>query len=383
MSHSVMREKGAMPWAFHDFWLRDMAHAKGPEYAFHGLSDKTGKNPRYLFFPGCQLAASEPRYATGTYRLLLRATSDTAIALGCCGAPAIWAGDMPLAEQVFAEIKEIWESYNRPVFILACPSCRSMFAQYLPEIETVFLLDHLSDMGIKPAVSPEAADIAVFDPCAARGEEKTRAAVRSVAAQAGYTVHELPHSGTAARCCSFGGQIDAANPPYKDWLVKQRAEESPLPYLVYCANCRDVFAGVGKKAVHALELFEGCGRKSENAPGIEARLQNRRRTKGDIMKEFFPGRYAPDEEKPGGPILYLEAGLEEKLDRERIFLADIAAVIKSCEESRRRLLTAEGHYVGHAEAGYMTYWVEYMPEDGGYRIFNAYGHRMRIEQDER
>ncbi|MDR1705268.1 MAG: 4Fe-4S dicluster domain-containing protein, partial [Clostridiales bacterium] len=100
-SHSAMREKGAMPWAFHDFWLRDMAQARGPEYAFHGLIDGTDKKPRYLFFPGCQLSASEPRYATGAYRLLLQAASDTAIALGCCGAPAIWAGDMPLAGTVF------------------------------------------------------------------------------------------------------------------------------------------------------------------------------------------------------------------------------------------------------------------------------------------
>ena len=30
----------------------------------------------------------------------------------------------------------------------------------------------------------------------------------------------------------------------------------------------------------------------------------------------------------------------------------------------------------------MTFWAEYLPEGSDYRLFNAYGHRMKIELEE-
>ncbi|MCL1873011.1 MAG: heterodisulfide reductase-related iron-sulfur binding cluster [Clostridiales bacterium] len=374
-SHQVMQTKEAMPWAFHDFWLRDMADARSENSSFLGSPNW---QPPYIFFPGCQLGASEPRYVLGVYKLLHEADPDTAIWLGCCGAPAVWAGDMPLSEEVNREIKAVWESYNKPLVILACPTCREIFAQYLPEIETVFLLDHFAKRDIKPSPAANGEKIAIFDPCAMRQWEKSRQNVRDLAQEAGFAVQELPYHGTRAQCCSFGGQMDTANPPYKEWLVKQRIQASSLPYLVYCSNCRDIFAKDGKEAIHALELYNGCMRETEQTPGIEQRLLNRHKVKEEIIKRYFPQQ--AEELLPAAalPVLHLAPGLAEKLDRERIFLADITAVIAASEKERYRLRKASGHYVGHQEIGYMTYWVEYLPEDDGYSVFNAYAHRMKI-----
>lgn len=40
--------------------------------------------------------------------------------------------------------------------------------------------------------------------------------------------------------------------------------------------------------------------------------------------------------------------------------------------------TASGHYLASFRPGNTTYWVEYSPEKGGFRIFAAYSHRMLI-----
>ena len=374
-SHQTMRAKGAMPWVFHDFWLRDMANARSESCAFNG---SPVEKPRYLFFPGCQLGASEPRYTYGAYELLRGAAPDTAIYLGCCGAPAVWAGDEPLREEVNVEIRTVWNKLGRPLMILGCPSCREMFAEYMPEINTVFLLDHLSALDVKPRRAAEGEEIAVFDPCAMRQWKESRDNVRTIASLAGYSVRELDYSGTRAQCCSFGGHIDITNPPYKEWLVKQRIGASGLPYLVYCSNCRDVFAEAGKSVVHALELYPGCEREERNSPGIEQRLYNRRKVKREIIERHYTQQ---TDELPAVADLKLRLvpGLADKLDKERIFLSDIAEVIAACESAHKRLRSASGHFVGHHVIGYMTYWVEYMPEDGGYVVFNAYSHRMRIE----
>jgi hypothetical protein len=216
-----------------------------------------------------------------------------------------------------------------------------------------------------------------------RGHQQSRLNVRALAREAGLSVRELPSHGETAQCCSFGGQVDIANPPYKKWLVKRRVEASGLPYLVYCSNCRDVFAAAGKQVTHALELFDGCGRETKEAPGIELRVLNRRKVKEEIVRCYFPEQTFELKAPPALPPLNLAPGLEEKLDRERIFRSDIAAVISDCEANRRRLRMPSGHYAGHSVIGHMTYWVEYTPENdcfsNGYTVYNAYAHRMKIE----
>ena len=40
-----------------------------------------------------------------------------------------------------------------------------------------------------------------------------------------------------------------------------------------------------------------------------------------------------------------------------------------------------GNFSGYAMVGRMTYWVEYRPEGSGYRLENAYAHRMEIARE--
>lgn len=40
-------------------------------------------------------------------------------------------------------------------------------------------------------------------------------------------------------------------------MTTSRAKEEELPYVTYCVNCRESFAGQGKEAVHILDLLFG------------------------------------------------------------------------------------------------------------------------------
>lgn len=67
--------------------------------------------------------------------------------------------------------------------------------------------------------------------------------------------------------------------------------------------------------------------------------------------------------------------LEERGIREE----DIRAVI-FCAENGRQFHThvPTGRRLAYLAPAKVTYWVEYEPEGGGYRIYNAYSHRMRL-----
>ena len=48
-------------------------------------------------------------------------------------------------------------------------------------------------------------------------------------------------------------------------MTTSRAKEEELPYVTYCVNCRESFAGQGKEAVHILDLLFGLN--GAGAPG--------------------------------------------------------------------------------------------------------------------
>lgn len=378
-AHQLMRKRESWPWAFHAVYLRDLAFARSDAAA---LLASPAEAPRYLYFPGCQLGASDPQLVLGSYALLRNVLPDTAIRLGCCGAPAVWAGETELQEEIFTELRAQWRQLGGPTFILACPSCGEMFRQYLPEIKTAFLLDIFAAHNVRPEPVGQGRRAAVFDPCASRNCPGSQAAARQLAAAAGYALSELPYHGKTAQCCAYGGQIEMTNPPYAKWLTQQRAQESELPYLVYCSNCRDIFAAAGKPARHILELFPGCARSGDAPPGWEQRLHNRRLLKERLLEMYFPAQQNELAPPQPLPALQLATGLAEKLEQEHILLADIAAVITACEADGRRVAKPDGRFCGYREIGSFTCWVEYAPLAADrYAVYNAYMHRMKIEME--
>lgn len=385
-AHQGMRAKDAMPWAFHEFWLRDMAFANAPRAALFAAPGGAAVC-EYMFFPGCQLGASNPDYVTKTYDWLLQKHPDTALALYCCGAPAVWSGDVALQDEVATRIRQEWEGLGRPRAILACTSCMQFFSEFLPEIETELLYDILLKWGVPISSNAGGGRASVFDPCSSRHRRASQENVRALARQAGYELEPLPYEGARAQCCSWGGQIAIAAPNYTKWLAQQRAQEGEHPYIVYCSNCRDVFLDAGKSARHILDVVFDLDGWSRKPPTASGRRENREYLKKILLGQFWPEQTQPEATMGVGTTkknaLTMRDELREKISRARLIEEDLLSVIEACEASGRIVQAPEsGHRFGYLEVGHLTHWVEYLPTDGGYELFNAYSHRMKIELEE-
>ena len=257
-----------------------------------------------------------------------------------------------------------------------------MFRRYLPQIPVQLLTDFLWQRRVAPK-RKLTAEVAAFDPCPLRKEEGSRQHIRELAAAAGCRVQELPEHGRESQCCSFGGQIDDTDRRYAKGLAQQRAAASDLPYLVSCANCRDVLQREGKTCIHVLDLMLGLERGDELAD-LEQRLSNREQAKAELIRTWFPGR--SDELVRTEPAVALSCSPETraKLSWERIRLEDAAAVIADAETSGRVLVDRDNsRCIAHGKVGHTTVWVEYEPaQGGGFRLYNAYSHRMTIESED-
>lgn len=378
-SHRAMREKGAMPWAFHDFWLRDMEFTDSEAAGLCRLPRGYDKS-RYVFFPGCQLGASDPRYVTGSYRFLLSDKPDTALMLGCCGAPAEWAGDEPVHAETVARLRDNWASIGKPTAVFACPTCKQMFQKYLPEIPGAFLYELMLKQELAPAINAEGETVSIFDPCTSRDEPELQQAVRELSERAGFNLEPLPYEGRLARCCGWGGQVSVANPSFFREVVKARTAESDNPYIVYCVNCRDIFAAAGKPVYHILDILLGLKEFSHKPPTLTERRNNRIRLKASVLTEFWKDE-ARMEQRESSIRLNISPQLREKLSNEMILEDDIETVIRHCESSGKKVYEPEsGCFTGHLQIGSMTYWAEYKPAGGGFELVNAYSHRMSIEE---
>lgn len=369
-----------MPWAFNDFFLRDMAFSNG-EKSYICRKSPISNECSYAFFPGCQLSSSAPELVTDAYDYLLSREPDTGIMLGCCGVPALWAGDEELHLKELERIRRDWESLDKPILILACPTCRNRFKEDLPEIETVLLYEIMDKWGVSqlPGVTvAKASDgaFSVFDPCATDCNDPVRASVRSLCKAIGAKLEPLPVQEKWSACCSFGGHGAIADPVFASHVKKKRIEEGKNPYITYCINCRDAFISEGKESYHILNLLFD---REPHADTVSQRRINRTLLKNNLLEKFGDNPI-PLEEL--GMKLEISPELKKKISDDYILESEVADVISFCERTGRTLYdTEKDTYTGYKKIENMTFWAEYKkPVDSDvYVLVNAYSHRMEIE----
>lgn len=374
-----MHAQGKMPWPYHDFWLRDMEQANGPEGSLI-RAPKGFETCSYALFPGCQLGASEPELIVKLYDSLLNQHPDTAMFLQCCGVPLLWAGNSEAFHSVLQQIQSHWEDLGKPVMIMGCMTCMKHFKEYLPEIPVISLPELLRQWDISGGCCERT--YAVFDPCSARGEDAARQAVRDLAEDIGITLEPLSDNNQYMTCCGYGGHGDIANPDYREFVISKRAAESKTPYITYCINCRDSFLKQGKEAHHILELLFGEGEGQQQLPTVTQRQENRRQLKETLLAFFWDEMLElPRKQYP--VTVDISPKLKEKLDKDRILEEQIIHTVDFCQRHNRTILNEEtGTLSGYCTIGYMTYWVEYKVLDEAaahYELVNAYFHRTKIE----
>lgn len=383
-SRRILHKGGKLPPAFHDFWLRDMQFSCS-EKASLSMNPPGRESSSYMFFPGCQLGASNPEYVMKAYKYLCSHLPDgVALTLGCCGAPAEWAGCEELHHDVLQKVREKWEKLGKPMAVLACPTCLKMFQQYLPEIKVGTLWNVIKEYGLPDeTVQGKGDTVAVYDPCSSRYDPITQESIRCLLREAGYRIAELPYHGKYAQCCSYGGLIYSANPTLAEEIIKKRIEASPCNYVTYCTNCRDTFASEGKPAWHILDLLFGSESKwdaKRKAPTLSQKKENRITLKADLLKEIWGVDAIMDKQGHEQINLLVSEEMQEKMDRELILLDDVRKVIHYAEKTGNRLIdTNRGLFIAYLQKGIITYWVEYIQKADSFEVINAYSHRLQIE----
>ncbi len=378
-----MVRRGKMPPSAHEFTLLDMEFSRSDRFALarHQPGRTAGA---WVFFPGCQLCASAPRQVRRAYDHLCRSFPDgVGLILGCCGAPAYWAGEEAGFQREVDTLRDKWIGLDRPTVILACSTCYRMFKENLTEIQILSLWNVLEDIGL-----PEggrhlvSAPLAVHDPCTTRREPEIQESVRKLIERLKIPVEELRLSREKAECCGYGGLMQDANPGLAREVVARRAKESALDYVTYCAVCRDNLASAGKRTVHLLDLiFPDPGDKdpaSRKRPGWSQRPENRARLKDGLLNELW-GEGGEEMEKHRRIVLHVAPEVQSLLEERRILIEDLQRVIHHAETTGAKLVHPKtGHFKASFKPYKVTFWVEYSPSDDGYIVHNAYTHRMEV-----
>jgi glutamate synthase (NADPH/NADH) small chain len=381
-SRQTMVKNNKMPPSAHEFALLDMDFSRSERFSLarHQPGCQTSA---HAFFPGCQLCASAPEQVEAVYAHLQSTLEDgLGLILGCCGAPAHWAGQRTRFDDQAAHIKRQWEQLGQPRLILACSSCLQIFKKHLPMIATDPLWSVLA--AHPPAVSAPAPShpMAIHDPCTTRHEDELRDSVRQLAQQAGIGVEELTLGRDNTECCGFGGLMLNANPDLAGEVVRRRANRHDTDYLAYCAMCRDNLAAAGKRVIHLLDLFFPDPRQDDPAlrprPDWTQRQENRARLKARLLEQLW--NEVPDTMEPHQSIkLDIAPEVTERLDQRRILVEDLQRVIQHAEATGERLIHPQsGHYKAAYAPFKVTFWVEYSPAQEGYVVHNAYAHRMEV-----
>ena len=377
-----MVQKGKMPPSAHEFALLDMAFSNSDQFATARHEPGT-ETSAAVFFPGCQLSASAPAMVKRVYAHLRRILSGgIGLMLGCCNAPASWAGQADQFQTEFSRLRDQWIELGRPAIIPACSTCFQIFQTHLPEAKITSLWQVLEEKGLPDRCLNDRRPLAVHDPCTTRHEPGVQQSVRSLLHRLGQPFEELELGRNHTECCGFGGLMQNANPDLAKTVVQRLAGKSPADYLTYCAGCRDNLAATGKRAVHILDLiFPDTAAPDPGArkrPGWTLGQENRIRLKEELLKELWQEgfRKMDDHEKIA---LNISPEVQQILEERRILVSDIQKVIHHAEATGETLFhPATGHTLAAFKPYKATFWVEYSASGGSFTLHNAYSHRMEV-----
>ncbi len=358
-----------MPPSAFEFAIDDMEFSNSDE--FFTVIKKEQLN--YVFFPGCQLCASEPDLVKVVYSdLNKKLNNEVGMILGCCGVIGKWSGQDEKFKNEIKLIQQTLKQMNNPLLITACPTCYKIFSENLENIDTKMIYDYIDEEKLVPV--EEGKKISVDDPCTVRYDKKIQTKVRDIITKLGFEIEELDYNMENTTCCGYGGLTCFSNKELQENIVSSRIKQSDLDYLTYCINCRDSFLGQQKQAKHILQLiynFEGKNKK----PTLSERRYNRVQLKLDLTNDKQQiNKYENN--------LIIDNELQEKLEDRMILYKDIQDTIKHASETNTMFFNkSNNHNIASYRIKNVTFWVEYSKEDDEYLIHNAYSHRMRIEED--
>ena len=377
----TMMNKGKMPPSAHDFALRDLEFSRGEKF-FLAKHQPGYETSRFLFFPGCQLAASMPQHVEKTYAYLReRLAGGVGLMLGCCGAPAEWSGRQEMFQDVLSDLKEEWHRLGRPVMVVACATCRRIFAAQLPQMPLKSIWDIFAEQGL-PAGTKKLPPrlVGIHDPCAARHDRNMQNKVRELLERLDIQVEEPELTRERTTCCSYGGLMSQVNPEVAHKVRQKRLQSSAADFVVYCAMCRDNFTAEGKRCFHLLDfVWDDADATDRVVPDYSTRRENRARLKNKLLREVW-GENVPGAQ--GAIRVGITEDLRTLMEKRMILVEDVHQTIQRAEATGAKLIDpASGHFIACHRPACVTYWVEYSGQQGEYTLHNTYSHRMLVVEE--
>lgn len=377
----VARDK--MPPSAHAFALQDMAFSQGE--GFRLVRHEPGRSTSaHLFFPGCQLCASAPHQVARVYAYLRKALGDgVALMLGCCGAPAHWAGRRDSFTAELDRWKADWADLRHPRPIMACASCLKIFRDHVPEADAVSLWEVIDAGRLPEGDYPSLENpLAVHDPCTTRSMDAVQEAARRLLMRMDI-LHEELHLGRGyTECCGYGGLMQNANPTLARTVAEKRGRRRARDYVAYCAMCRDSLAAAGKRTLHLLDLLFPDPDQPDPAarprPGWSERRENRLHLKQTLVRDLWQ-EPTPEDGVEEAIVLHIPPAVDDLLEARRILKEDIRKVLRQVQDGGQAFRHPEsGHWLACFRPSLATFWVEFSTQDDGYCIHNAYAHRMEV-----
>jgi Fe-S oxidoreductase len=378
-----MVSKEKMPVSAHDFALKDMEFTNS-EY-FELIKHEPGTNSsKYVFYPGCQLSAGYSEEVSKTYNYLMeKLEGGVGLYLGCCGAPADWAGREEQFNNSIKKIRSNLEMLGNPTVIIACSTCFNNFKENLGDIEIKSLWEIYDEKGIPSDVKLGNGKIlAVHDACTTRKEKSIHESIRNIAKKLEYKIEEPEFGRETTKCCGYGGLVYFANKEFSKEVTEDRIRDSKNDYLAYCAMCRDLFVLRGKKTYHILDLIYEKNEEEISemkTPTLSERRFNRFNLKKKMLKELW-GEVMEIKDEFEDLTIIINDELKNKIEDELILESDIKKVIGYAEEAKNSFFNPEnGHILAWRRLINVTFWVEYeKAQDNTFNIINAYCHRMNV-----
>lgn len=378
-----MVERGKMPASAFDFAIKDMEFSSSKYFELVKQQPGT-KSSKYVFYPGCQLSASYSEYIIKTYKYLMdKLDGGVAIYLGCCGAPADWAGRRDMFKAAQEKFKENLKQLGNPVVITACSTCFTNFKRNQKDIKIKMLWEVFKEKGIPEGASKGNGKIlTIHDACTTRKEKNIHEDIRDIARSLGYKIHEPEFTRDTTKCCGYGGDLYFSDMAYSREVTGDRIKDDDgNDFLAYCAMCRDLFVLKGKKTYHILDLIFGNGNieiSDMTVPTLSQRRKNRLNLKKKILDEIWGEKIDLQDEYEDIKII-VDSDVRKKMEEHYILDGDIKKVIGYAESSKKSFYNpSNGHILASRRLVNVTFWVEYVKENDAYRIINAYSHRMDV-----
>jgi NADPH-dependent glutamate synthase beta subunit-like oxidoreductase len=378
-----MVRRGKMPPSAHEFALQDMRFSLSERFRLTRHAPGRSQSS-HVFFPGCQLCASNPHQVKRSYAHLMEAMNGgVCLMLGCCGAPAFWAGREDEFQRVSERFLEDWTALGRPELIVACSSCFHIFTEHFPHVVTRTFWQLLDENKLLPAAAEAATPVlAIHDPCTTRPYPEVQHAIRRIVKRLRVSAKELALSRDKTECCGFGGLMQNSNPELAREVATRRANLNSLDYLTYCAMCRDSLAAVGKRALHLLDIVFPDAADPDPAarprPKWSERQENRARLKDWLLKELW-GEETDELQEYQRIKLIIAPEVAKLLEKRRILDEDVQQVIYEAAKSSNVVVHPQTGRLRACHRPYRTtIWVEYSPAPEGYVIHTAYSHRMEV-----